>query len=101
MSGGWRGSTRKSRLPADWPWRRRTVMRRDKGVCWLCHRPGADRVDHKVPGDDHSLENLAPVHDAVPPHCHRTKSSQEGVQARAAIRAARWRPKPPHPGILN
>jgi 5-methylcytosine-specific restriction protein A len=57
------------------------VLKRDRGVCYLCGKPGADRVDHVIPNDDHSLENLKAVHDAVAPHCHRFKSSQEGTKA--------------------
>lgn len=67
-------------------------------VCHLCGQPGGDRVDHKVPGDDHSLGNLDWVHDAVSPHCHRFKSSREGVEARR--RVSNRRPKERHPGLL-
>lgn len=77
----WYGSTRKSRLPSDWSTRRLVVLKRDKGICHLCGEPGADTVDHVIAGDDHSLGNLKAVHDKVPPHCHRFKSSAEGHQA--------------------
>jgi 5-methylcytosine-specific restriction protein A len=77
----WRGSTRSERLPGDWRTRRLIVLKRGGGICHICQQPGADTVDHVVAGDDHSLSNLAPVHDAVAPHCHRYKSSQEGNDA--------------------
>lgn len=85
----WQGSTRKQRLPKDWPTRRLIVLRRDKGICHLCGQPGADTVDHIQPGDNHELTNLAPVHDRVPPHCHRYKSSAEGNQTQAGNRTKR------------
>ncbi len=78
----WEGSTRKSRLPKDWNTRRLIVLKRDKGICYLCNGEGADTVDHVIAGDDHSLENLKAVHDKVEPHCHRYKSSAEGHAAR-------------------
>lgn len=80
----WYGSTRKQRLPKDWQTRRLVVLKRDKGVCYLCGGEGADTVDHVVQGDDHSLINLKAVHDKVKPHCHRAKSTSEGNAAKAA-----------------
>ena len=60
------------------------MLKRDKGICHLCGEPGADTVDHIKQGDDHGLDNLAPVHDRIAPHCHRAKSSAEGHAAKAA-----------------
>jgi 5-methylcytosine-specific restriction protein A len=57
-------------------------MKRDKGICYLCGGENADTVDHIKAGDDHSLTNLAAVHDRVYPHCHRAKSSKEGHEAK-------------------
>lgn len=74
-----KGSTRRSRLPKDWRSRREAVMYRDKGICYICGGPGADTVDHVEPGDDHRMSNLKAVHDAMPPHCHRTKTAYEGL----------------------
>lgn len=102
MPGGWAGSTRKSRLPADWSIKggtRDRILARDNGICYLCGQPGADRVDHIEQGDDHRDENLAAVHDAVWPHCHRYKSSREGNAAR--WRVTEKRPKPKHPGLTD
>lgn len=94
----WEHSDRKQRLPADWSTRIvPRVMRTHRRTCHVCGRTGADAVDHVIPGDDHRLSNLAPIHQDVPPYCHRTKSAHEGVAARAAIRQARTRPPEPHP----
>ncbi|WP_047892562.1 hypothetical protein [Micromonospora sp. RV43] len=98
MSGGWAHSTRRDRLPANW----RTEIRPEahernpEHICHLCGKPGGDFLDHKIPGDDHSLDNLDWAHDAVPPHCHRYKSSAEGVAAQPRERRAREK----HPGLL-
>lgn len=80
----WQGSTRKQRLPQDWNTRRLVVLKRDKGICYVCQLPGADTVDHVTPGDDHSLTNLKAIHQNVKPFCHRAKSSAEGHAAKAA-----------------
>lgn len=100
MAGNWEGSTRRSRLPADWPKRRNQVLKRDNRICHVCRGPGADGVDHLVPGDDHSLDNLAAIHHNVEPHCHRTKSSREGGQAARLKKIPRRRPSERHPGLL-
>lgn len=94
-------SGRKARLPADWPRIRRLVMQRDQGICYLCGQPGADRVDHKRRGDDHSMENLGAVHDSNAPHCHRLKSAREGAAARTAIQAKGRRREESHPGFVR
>lgn len=96
MSGGWASSNRRQRLPANWtstivP----RILARDGRICHVCKGPGADAVDHKLRGDDHSDANLAAIHDRVPPHCHRTKSAREGVNARDQAN----RPPEPHPGL--
>jgi 5-methylcytosine-specific restriction endonuclease McrA len=76
----WRTSTRRGRLPADWPQRRRRVFQRDGRVCRLAYAGCigvATEVDHVSPGDDHSEGNLQ----AVCSPCHRIKSSREGAAA--------------------
>jgi hypothetical protein len=96
----WESSDRKSRLPADWPQLRRTVLDRCGGRCEVLKKDGsrcwdkATDVDHVRAGDDHSLENLRGI-------CtwhHRRKSSAEGREAYAAKRQKRFREQPPHPG---
>lgn len=91
-------SARSRRLPANWKTIRKAVLKRDAGICHLCGQPGADTVDHVIPGDDHRLENLAPVHDRVEPHCHRAKSSAEGVAALRAWSAQTKQSVEQHPG---
>lgn len=91
------GNFRKDRLPSDWRARREIVMQRDRGICYLCGEPGADTVDHvnQSMDDDHSLENLAAVHDLMPPHCHKRKTAMEGVMAREGNRIKKaygWSP---------
>lgn len=99
MPGHWQGSTRKARLPGNWAALRAAAHRRNpRHICHICHRPGGDRLDHIVQGDDHSLDNLDWAHDEVPPHCHRYKSSQEGNRARWRVRQNR--PAEKHPGIM-
>lgn len=95
MPGQWAGSDRSARLPGDWPAICRRILARDKGICHVCLQPGADQVDHVEAGDDHSDANLAAIHDDP---CHRAKSAAEGVAARRARAAARYRPAQPHPG---
>jgi hypothetical protein len=29
------------------------VINRDKGICWLCHHPGANSLDHILPASTH------------------------------------------------
>lgn len=97
MGDSWQGSDRSSRLPSNWTALKAEVYRTKGRRCHLCGKPGADTVDHIMPGDDHSLSNLAPVHDAVWPHCHRSKSSAEGNTTR--WKHTRKRTSEPHPGI--
>ena len=93
---GWGSSNRRERLPGNWRALRRKCFEEYGDTCHVCGTPGADAVDHVVPGDDHSLENLRPIH-SVP--CHQQKSSREGSQARKSrggyVRAKRA--EEPHP----
>lgn len=99
MSGGWKGSDRRERLPADWEARRRFVFERDGGQCTeqtrrgRCKAPATD-CDHVVPGDDHSYANLTSL---CGPH-HAEKSAREGAAAREALSTATRRPPEFHPG---
>jgi 5-methylcytosine-specific restriction endonuclease McrA len=90
----WAGSTRRQRLPTDWPERRLAVLERDGWCCRLRFAPcvgAASDADHIKAGDDHRLENLQ----AVCEPCHRVKSSREGHEARLRLR----RPPEPHPAL--
>ena len=95
----WEGSTRSARLPADWRQRRRRVLARDKW-CRACGQNLSREVDHIIPGDDHSYNNLR----GVCIRCHSRKSGYEGGTAsgkvRRAIASARIRPQEQHPGGL-
>lgn len=72
---------RKDRLPEGWNYIRDEVFRRHGTVCYLCGEKGADSVEHVVPNDDNSFDNLRPAHQNVAPYCHRTKTAHEGHEA--------------------
>lgn len=99
----WETSSRRDRLPEDWDQRRRAVLARCGGRCEAYVRGGgrcphrATDVDHKRPGDDHSMRNLQGL---CSTH-HGIKSSREGAAARRALRALRRRPPEDHPGRLS
>jgi 5-methylcytosine-specific restriction protein A len=89
----WSGSTRSSRLPAKWDQLRREADRLNPNrTCHVCGRPGGDELDHIVPGDDHSQNNLAWIHNDP---CHRQKSSREGAAARPRL----YRDPEQHPAL--
>ncbi|MEU1037711.1 HNH endonuclease [Streptomyces sp. NPDC005907] len=97
----WTGSTRRARLPKDWPRTRRRILRRDGHACQtrfsdgrLCGLP-ATQVDHIEPGDNHSDANLQ----ALCTWCHNHKSAQEGGTASALTRVRTHRPAPTHPAL--
>lgn len=98
MSGKWRGSNRRLRLPSNWQELRAEVRERAGGRCELigddgrrCPLAGRD-CDHIIRGEDHSLANLQWL---CPGH-HSSKSGQEGAAARPRER----RPAEKHPGLL-
>ena len=97
----WQGSDRRDRLPPDWAAIRRRVFARYGHICHVCGQAGADGVDHVQAGDNNALANLRPIHHNQPPYCHRAKSAQEGVSARARLRLARYRPRERHPGAVR
>lgn len=71
-------STRRSRLPADWPKLRAQVKKRAGGRCEAgTHEPNCDgtgvQCDHVVAGDNHSLTNLQ----WLSKQCHQAKSNRE------------------------
>lgn len=91
----WLGDPRTSN--AAWRRKRARILRRDRGVCHVCGKPGADEVDHLVPvaggGSDHE-SNLAAIHRRP---CHARKSAAEGNRAR--WKHKRKRPPEQHPGL--
>jgi 5-methylcytosine-specific restriction protein A len=97
----WKGSDRKSRLPADWTRLRQAVLKRCGHRCeWMdgafrCPNDATD-VDHIIPGDLHELSNLQGL---CNPH-HLTKTGREVQAARAKIRAKRRLPEEPQPGTI-
>lgn len=94
----WQGSSRKQRLPKDWPQRRATCLRRYNNSCAWCGNK-ATHADHKIPGDDHSQANLQ----ALCAECHNIKSSSEGGKSvhkgKRAKRIKPWRQPTKHPGL--
>lgn len=95
----WEGSDRRQRLPADWKERVLKVKDRARNQCeWRlpsgkrCPRAGTD-VDHRNPGDDHSLRNLQ----LLCPHHHGKKTASEGVYGRRVKKISR--PAERHPGL--
>lgn len=103
-SGGWVGSDRKARLPANWDALRAEGHRRNpQHICHWCGLPGGEDFDHKQRGDDHSQDNLDWIHGVrsvergvSEVNCHGKKTSAEGLAARVSNR----RPKERHPGLL-
>ena len=104
MSGGWKDSNRRSRLPANWAAIVQAVHRRSGRKCEvpreskggaLCGRPADGGVDHIIPNDDDSMTNLR---DTCRWH-HRAKSSQEGNEAKALKAGYGKLPAERHPGL--
>ncbi|WP_159795672.1 HNH endonuclease [Puerhibacterium puerhi] len=102
---GWTNSNRRDRLPKDWQAIRHRVFRRDGGRCCIPLPDGrrcpnaATQVDHIIPGDDHSLDNLQSICDDH----HRVKSSSEGARAlnaKKAQNAKKFLRPERHPGLL-
>lgn len=80
------------RMPPGWVKKRETVIRRDKGICYLCGKAGADGADHVTPvsqGGTDDLHNLKAVHHAVAPYCHRKKTAQEAAHMRKQMKPRR------------
>lgn len=98
----WTTSDRRKRLPKDWESRiRPRILRRDGGRCTAVFTDGrrcsarATDVDHIIPGDDHSDDNLR----ALCGWCHKTKSSSEGGMAAGQRAARQARPTAQHPAL--
>ncbi|MGI8614626.1 MAG: HNH endonuclease [Nocardioidaceae bacterium] len=94
-----RGWTGQRIVPSDWNSLKTKVMRRDRGICYVCGQSGADQVDHVVniaEGGTHDLGNLAAIHGEP---CHREKTRQEIARGHARRPRAKRQPEP-HPGLL-
>lgn len=77
---------------------RKRILQRDKRTCYVCHKPGANQVDHITPrhqGGTDTDGNLAAIHERP---CHLNKTLHEAQAARQ--RPPRKRNPPPHPGVL-
>lgn len=95
MSGGWKNSNRKSRLPSNWTRLRAETLAKHP-ICVLCGVRPSTHCDHiKAKTDDHKqLQGVCEP-------CHLCKSSAEGNEAqRANPRPGRKRPPESHPGLL-
>lgn len=95
----WATSTRRQRLPRNWPTLRDQVKARAHGLCEAtthartCNGYGTD-ADHITPGDDHRLTNLQWL--STP--CHRAKTTAEAIARNHARAQAKQRPQEGHPG---
>lgn len=100
----WDSSDRRARLPANWNDLVRQVKERDQNRCtWKlpatgarCPRRGTD-VDHRVPGDDHSLRNLQ----LLCHHHHERKTVREAWAGRQRRRGSTKRAPEAHPGAIG
>lgn len=79
-----------------WQKLRLTILKRDGYVCYVCHLPGADEVDHIIPvgegGARSDPANLGAIHSEP---CHEEKSKAEAQRAAARRRAAAHRERYP------
>lgn len=93
----WRGSTRRSRLPADWDTRRAAAQTAAHGRCEMttrlnrphhrdCNGTGTE-CDHITAGDNHEPTNLCWL--STP--CHKVKTASE-TRARNRTSARRSTP---------
>ena len=100
MTNNWHTSTRASRLPKDWPKRRKAVLEAQP-TCMICGVRPSTVADHIVPMTDrHEPEDLQGACDP----CHRLKTAKEAAAFRAAAAAKqpkRKRPPEAHPGIIG
>lgn len=75
------------------PWQRRKarIIRRDRGICYLCGKGGADSADHVIAfaqGGRDTDANLKAVHHDVPPRCNRVKGAGTVEAAQAKLQPA-------------
>lgn len=107
-SHAWAGSTRKTRLPDNWPHLRRETLARCGGQCEVvenglrCTKRASD-VDHIINNASGGTDELDNLQGLCPRH-HLRKSSAEGHRTQASIRASKKRPaeeNPPPPRPLT
>jgi hypothetical protein len=109
----WEGSTRRERLPANWPQlREQADADNPEHICHWCGRPGGSDLDHVRRGDDvcqhpdrHSpgcICNLGWIHNRQDylegrsaKNCHGQKTGAEGAAARQPLN----RPDDVHPAL--
>lgn len=80
---------------AEWKRTRTRILKRDQGICYICHQPGANQVDHKTPRAEGGTDedwNLAAIHSTP---CHSAKTLAEAARGRA--RHSRRRTPRAHP----
>lgn len=80
---------------AEWKRTRLRILKRDNSICYICHLPGAEQVDHilnRAEGGSDDDHNLAAIHGTP---CHRDKTLAEAARGRA--RMTRARPTRQHP----
>jgi len=68
------------KMPKDWNRTVEFILKRDKGICYICGQEGADSVDHVIPfaeGGSDMPFNLKAIHDKVSPYCHKGKTAQD------------------------
>lgn len=95
----WENSTRRDRLPDNWPALVAQVKRRAQGRCEAnvhvpeCNGHGRD-VDHIAQGDNHHPTNLQYL--STP--CHQAKTRAENAARNKLNAELKRRPQEPHPG---
>lgn len=101
----WGSSDRKSRLPDDWEQIRKVVLTRCGNRCQQtlpsgarCYQPATD-VDHIRRGDELG-ENYSNLQGLCGEH-HREKSTREGNERKAELRALLKRPEEQNPGRIE
>ena len=96
MSGGWKGSDRKARLPSNWQTIRAKVLTRDP-ICKICGVRPSSHCDHREAKTDAHEEDRIKCDSA---NCNPLKSSREcNYEQSANPRPGRKRPPEQHPGM--
>jgi len=96
----WQGSRHRERLGLSgsaWDKLRRSILKRDQGVCYLCDQLGATEVDHLIElaaGGTNDQSNLASAHG----DCHRRKHSDPDWAAERVAHALETLRVPRVPG---